>query len=129
VATASGYRTIGPLPLGVALLAVLIGIFGFFVLLAGLLLLIFGTAYVFGVGAVTVFGVGGVVGALIVVLVGVVILVVASGLWDQELWALALAILVLLFYGVVEFLSASWLGLLIVVALLIYLVAVSGHFD
>jgi hypothetical protein len=42
---------------------------------------------------------------------------------------LALAIIVLLFYGVVEFVSGAWLGLLVVSVLLIYLVAVSSHFD
>ncbi len=123
-----GATSVGRLPLGVAILAVLVGVFGFFVLLAGLLLLLLGV----GIGLATsasIFGFSGAVAGLIILLVGAVVLAVAFGLWDQELWALVLAIIVLLFYAVVEFLSASWLGLLIVVALLVYLVAVSNHFD
>ena len=51
------------------------------------------------------------------------------GLWNQRMWALVVAILVLLFYGVLEFLSAAWFGLIIVALLVVYLAAVSGHFD
>jgi hypothetical protein len=128
-ASGSSYVGVGPLPLGVAILAILIGIFGFFIFLVGLLALVFGTVLVAGAGATTVFGVGGALAGFIVLIIGLVILGVAVGLWDQELWALALAIIVLLIFGAVEFLSASWLGLLIVVGLLVYLVAVSRHFD
>jgi hypothetical protein len=129
--TVSGasYPSVGSLPLGVAILAILIGIFGFFVLIVGVLLLVFGTSVAIGTGSVTVFGTGGAIAGLIVLIIGAIILAVATGLWDQELWALALAIIVLLFYGAVEFVSQAWLGLIIVAALLIYLVAVSNHFD
>jgi hypothetical protein len=129
--TVSGtsYPSVGSLPLGVAILAILIGIFGFFVLIVGVLLLVFGTSVAIGTGSVTVFGTGGAIAGLIVLIIGAIILAVATGLWDQELWALALAIIVLLFYGAVEFVSQAWLGLIIVAALLVYLVAVSNHFD
>jgi hypothetical protein len=116
------------LPLGVAILAILIGVFGFFVLAVGLLALLVGAAAGFG-SPTTVFGLTGTIAALILVLIGAIVLAVASGLWDQELWALALAIIVLLFYGLIEFLSTSWLGLLIVTGLLAYLVAVSDQFQ
>jgi hypothetical protein len=128
-ASASGYPYIGRLPLGVAILAILIGIFGFFVLLAGVLLLVFGTGLAVGAGTLTIFGSSGTIAGLVLLLVGVLTLAVASGLWDQELWALALAVLVLLFYGVVEFVDQAWVGFLLVAGLLVYLVAVSGHFD
>ncbi|MGI0130784.1 MAG: hypothetical protein ACREDE_10845 [Thermoplasmata archaeon] len=72
---------------------------------------------------------GGTVAGLITLIVGLVILAVASGLWAQELWALVLAILVLIFYGAVEFVPASWLGLIVVIVLLAYLVAVFGLCD
>jgi hypothetical protein len=124
-----GYAYIGRLPLGVALLAILIGVFGFFVLVVGAVLLVFGTSLAIGSGTVTVFGTGGTIAGIILLLIGAVILAVASGLWDQELWALALAIIVLLFYGVVEFVAQAWFALLIVAVLLVYLVAVSNHFD
>ena len=100
------YSGIGRLPLGVAILAILIGIFGFFVFVVGLLLL-FGTAIALGGGTAGVFGFGGAIGGLIVLIIGLVILAVAVGLWNQELWALVLAIIVLLFYGVGEFLSSA----------------------
>jgi hypothetical protein len=119
---------IGRLPIGVAVLAVLIGIFGFFVLIAGLLILLLGVSIGLTTGA-TIFGFTGAFAGLIILLVGAVILAVAFGLWDQELWALVLAIIVLLFFGAIEFFSRSWLGLIIVVALLVYLLAVSSHFD
>jgi hypothetical protein len=125
----SGYPSIGRLPLGVAVLAILIGIFGFFVLLAGVVLLVFGTGLVFGAGTVTVFGSGSTLAGLILLIVGAMTLAVATGLWDQELWALAFAVIILGFYGAVEFLSQAWFGFFLVGVLLVYLVAVSGHFD
>jgi uncharacterized membrane protein len=118
---------LGGLPLGVAILAILIGIFGFFIIVLGLLLLV-GVA-VSGVGLASVFGMTGTIAGVIILIIGIIILAVAVGLWNQELWALVLAILVLLFYGVVDFLASSWVGLIIVVLLLIYLVAVARHFD
>jgi|HubBroStandDraft_1064217.scaffolds.fasta_scaffold81731_3 hypothetical protein len=127
--TGTSYSSVGNLPLGVAILAILIGLFGFFVLVVGALLLVFGTSVALGSGTVTVFGTGGTIAGLITLIIGAVILGVAVGLWDQELWALALAIIALLFYGVVEFLSQSWLALLVIGVLLVYLLAVSNHFD
>ncbi|MGD0588795.1 MAG: hypothetical protein ABSA63_08410 [Thermoplasmata archaeon] len=121
---------IGQLPLGVAILAVLIGIFGFFVIVLGLLLLLGAAGVAFGgLGLVSVFGTTGTIAGAIVLIIGVIILGVAVGLWNQEMWALVLAILVLLVYGAVDFLASSWLGLVIVVVLLVYLVAVARHFD
>jgi hypothetical protein len=126
---ASNNTSIGGLPLGVAILSVLIGIFGFFVIVLGVLIL-FGTAAALaGFGVTSAFGMTGTIGGLIVLVIGVIILAVAVGLWNQELWALVLAILVLIFYGVVNYLASSWLALIIVVLLLIYLIAVARHFD
>jgi hypothetical protein len=123
-------QSIGQLPLGVAILAVLIGIFGFVVFLVGLLLLLAIAGWaITGVAVSSVFGYTGTIAGFIIVIIGLVILTVATGLWDQELWALVLAIIVLLFYGAAEFFAGAWLGLAIVALLLVYLVAVSGHFD
>ena len=116
------------LPLGVAVMAMLVGVFGFFLLAVGLVAVLLGAAAGFA-GVPTAFGLTGTIAALLLVLVGAIILAVATGLWDQEMWALALAVLVLLFFGVIEFLSASWLGLLVVAGLLVYLGAVSDQFD
>ena len=126
----AGVESIARLPLGVAILAVLIGIFGFFVFLLGLILLLAVAGVVIsGVGVTSVFGLTGTVAGLIIAVIGLIILGVAVGLWNQELWALVLAILVLIFYGVVDFTSGAYLSLLIVVLLLVYLAAVSRHFD
>jgi hypothetical protein len=114
----------------VAIIAVLVGIFGFFVLVGGLLLLASAAGYALGgVWVTSVFGTTGTIAGIIISIIGLVILAVAVGLWNQELWALVLAILVLLVYAAVEFVAAAWLGLLIVVLLLIYMVAVAKHFD
>jgi len=129
VSRGNAYGSIGRLPLGVAILALLVGVFGFLILLGGLLLFVFGTSLTLGGGSLAVFGTTGTVAGLVFLIIGIIVLAVASGLWNQELWALALAIIVLLFYGVLEFLSQSWLALLIVGGLLVYLVAVSSHFD
>jgi hypothetical protein len=81
------------LPIGVAILAVLSGIFGFIVLVVGLLVLLVSLFGVSSFGWATAYGTGAIAG-LIILIVGVVILSVASGLWDQELWALVIAIIV-----------------------------------
>jgi hypothetical protein len=119
---------IGRLPLGVAIIAVLVGIFGFFVLLAGLLIALVGIGFGLATGT-TVFGATGAVAGLILFVIGAIILAVAFGLWDQELWALVIAIIALLFFAIAEFSSGAWLGLVVSVLLIAYLVAVSSHFD
>jgi hypothetical protein len=121
---------LGQLPLGVAILALLIGLFGFFVLILGILLLFVSAGVILGgVGVASVFGYTGTIAGLIIVVIGALILATAFGLWNQEIWALALAVIVLIVYGIVEYLSSAWLGLVIVVLLIVYLAAVSRHFD
>lgn len=128
--TYQGSSSSGGLPLGVAVLAILIGLVGFFFLLVGLFAIV-APALLAGYAF---FG-PGLVGGLIVLILGIVLLAVASGLWNQELWALALAILVLVLllavnvYHLLEHGSASLLAVLIEVVLIIYLVAVSNHFS
>jgi hypothetical protein len=123
-------QNIGRLPFGVAILAVLIGLFGLFVLLLGLaFLFVAAGASLGGIGIASVFGFTGTVAGIIIAVIGLVILATAVGLWNQELWALVLAALVLIFYAIVEFVASAWLGLAIVVLLLVYLGAVSRHFD
>jgi len=123
-------QNIGQLPLGVAILAVLIGLFGFFVIVLGLAFLFVAAGFLLGgVGVASVFGYTGTIAGIIILITGLVILGTAIGLWNQELWALVLAIIVLLFYGVVEYLSHAWVGLVIIVLLIVYLAAVSKHFD
>ncbi len=117
-------------PLGVAVLAVLIGIFAALWLLAGILLL-FGTTLGLGLGIPSFFGAAGLLLAAMVLLVGAVILAVATGLWDLRMWALALAVIVLLLELVLDALAGAYLtfGFVVALLLLIYLVAVRRHFS
>jgi hypothetical protein len=80
------------LPLGVAVLAVLTGIFGAIVLLAGLVIVLVALFVLASAGYAATFGAGAIVG-LVVLAVGAIILAIAFGLWDQELWAFVLALL------------------------------------
>ena len=119
-------------PLGVAILALLMGIYGFIVFIVGLLL-------VLGVTAVRIsgetpsfgaLGISTVFGAILVAIIGLIILGVAVGLWRLHQWALVVAIIVLIvnmiFYGIHgAFIS---FGFIVSLILFIYLLAVSRHF-
>ncbi|MGA8663857.1 MAG: hypothetical protein WB809_02140 [Thermoplasmata archaeon] len=124
----SGYRS--SLPVGVAIIAILIGILGFFTLLFGILVLVgIGASAYFGVPVFL--GVGGLTLALIVIILGIVELAVAYGLWDLNMWALVLAILVLIVEMAIYGLAGAFLslGFLLSLVLFIYLLAVSRHFS
>jgi hypothetical protein len=114
------------LPLGVAILAILIGVVGFFFLLAGALLLAVHFA-ILGGGGIFVHGW---VGELLLVILGIVLLAVASGLWDRRLWALALTVLVLVLVLLGNIVAGALVSLssVVVVLLLVYLVLVRQHF-
>jgi hypothetical protein len=116
------------LPIGVAILAVLIGIVGFLFIVAGVLLA------ALGIGIGLTFPEAGAYGALVVgivlLIIGLIVLGVALGLWHQRLWALVLAIIVFGLYFVSDSLSGAWfsLGWIISLILVIYLIAVHRHF-
>jgi hypothetical protein len=115
------------LPLGVALLAVLMGIFGLVIVVVGILVLL-----AFGLGAASglaAFG-GTFLGGLLLTILGIIILAVAKGLWDQELWALVISIIVVGFILLGVLIRGAVVSLegLILVLLLVYLVAVNRHF-
>lgn len=117
-------------PLGVAVLAVLIGLFGLLTLLGGLLLLV-GVAAGALPSIPLLFGVGGLTAGAIFFIIGLVLLAVAYGLWDLRMWALALAVLVLIFYLVVYGVAGAFVsvGFLLSLLLLVYLIAVRRHFS
>jgi hypothetical protein len=118
----------GPrLPLGVAILAVLIGLVGAFFAIVGVLVLL----KVAVDSAVVAGGLGtDLIGGILLLVFGIVLLVIATGLWDLNLFALVVCILlvgllflstllrgaVFSFWGIVE------------LVLLVYLIAVSGEF-
>lgn len=119
-------------PLGVAILAVLIGIYGFIVFLIGLFVAVGASIFPF-LGAANpfhVFGVGGVVGGLIVLIIGLIILGLAVGLWHLRMWALVLTLLFLIVEIILDALAGAYItfGFILAVILLIYLLAVSRHF-
>jgi hypothetical protein len=119
-------------PLGVAILAILIGIYGFIVFLIGLFLAVgstlgipYGGGNLFGH-----FGFSGVLGGLIVLIVGLIILGLAVGLWHLRMWALVLTLLFLLFELVTYGLAGAFItfGFIVALILTVYLLAVSRHF-
>jgi hypothetical protein len=116
------------LPIGVAILALLVGLAGVVLLLVGLLVLAI-AGFVAVLGPAALFG-HTLAGAIALIVLAVVLIVVAVGLWRRELWALALSIVVvaiLLAEGVFRgtYISVPWFLLLL---LLVYLVAVHRHF-
>jgi hypothetical protein len=121
----------GELPILVGLLAILIGLFGFFFLIVGILLVAasVGVLGLPSVGAYAIVSGGALVAGLVTLIFGAVLVTVATGLWDLELWALVLtgAVVVVLIALLVVAADFGW-SLLIAVGLLAYLVLVRGHF-
>jgi hypothetical protein len=125
------------LPLGVAILAVLAGIFGAFVLIAGFVVVLFALLAVGSVGWTAAFGTGLLAG-LITFILGSVVLAIAFGLWDQELWAFVIAIIAtacavgwfvaLPLMGGGAVVSVLNVPAVISAVLLVYLLAVQDHF-
>lgn len=120
-------------PLGVAILSVLIGIYGFLVFVIGLLIAVGSSvfSYLGGANPLHILGVSGVVAGLIILVIGLIILGLAVGLWHLRMWALVLTVLFLILEIVLNALAGAYLslGFIIAVILLIYLLAVSSHFS
>jgi hypothetical protein len=119
-------------PLGVAILAVLIGLYGFIVFLAGLLLGASSAALGGLRGyAPSVFGTTGVLAGVIVAVIGLIILGLAVGLWHLRMWALVLTLLFLAFELVVYGLARDFVsfGFIVALILFVYLLAVNRHFE
>ncbi len=119
-------------PLGVAILAVLIGIYGFLEFVVGLLIAV-GSAAISSLGGSSTFhilGTSGVVGGAIIAIIGLIILGLAVGLWHLRMWALVLTLLFLIFEMVLNALNGTYISLGFIVALIlfIYLLAVHRHF-
>lgn len=117
-------------PLGVAILAVLVGLYGFLLLLGGLLV-VAGVAVTHFLGVPTGFaGLGSFALGLIVLIVGLIILGLALGLWHLRMWALVLTLLFVVFEMVSYGLAGAFvsLGFILALILFIYLLAVHRHF-
>ena len=123
------------LPLGVGILAVLIGIVGALFLIASLILfLVLFIASPYHFATFAVFGLG-LLGAVLLLIFGIILLVVATGLWDLHMWALVVSFIVIGIAWVSDILqgglSAGFLtiGGLILLGLLVYLFLVRKHFS
>lgn len=123
-------RSVQPtLPIGVAVLSVLIALGGLVVLVSGLLFLL--NAYL-GTAIPTqllIVHQVDVIGAAVLVLLGAVLLGVATALWNQEAWALYTTVVVLfLALGYLFFTSTITVLFLLFLVLFVYLLAVRHHF-
>ncbi len=117
------------LPIGVAVLAVLIAIAGLVVLLAGVLYLL--SAYFTSLVPTTLLIVRSVdpVGAAVLVVLGAILLAVATSLWRLEAWALWTTVVALFLAVAYLFFTASITVLFVLLLLLfIYLLTVRHHF-
>ena len=117
------------LPLGVAILSVLVGLYGFVLFVVGLLLFAkIGVSSLLGLPST--FGLAGYALAAVVTIFGLIILGIAVALWRLRLWALVLGLLFLL-YEIVSYAYAGHyasLGFLLALVIFVYLIAVNRHF-
>jgi hypothetical protein len=115
-------------PLGVAILAVLIGLVGVLTLIVAVAALVLFS----GLALLTQFSFfgAGVVGGVLLLVFSIVLLVVAVGLWRLEMWALVLSAIVLFLVLVSDALRGNLLSFstIVVLLLLLYLVLVRRHF-
>jgi uncharacterized membrane protein len=134
--TQTGYTAPAPSrPLGVAIIAILLGLYGLLTFIGGLFIVVFSN-YGIDVTGSTQFGVTGTILGAVLVILGLIELGVAVGLWHLRMWALVLAVLVLLvdlaspIYNLVtgRGIGVGLLGFVIALILLIYLIAVRRHF-
>ncbi|HKV90882.1 MAG TPA: hypothetical protein VJQ43_06810 [Thermoplasmata archaeon] len=117
------------LPVGVAIVAVLIALGGLVVLVSGLLFLLNAYAGTAIPTQLLIVHQVDVVGAAVLVLLGAVLLGVASALWNQEAWALYTTVVVLfLALGYLFFTSTITVVFLLFLVLFVYLLAVRHHF-
>ncbi|MCI4353311.1 MAG: hypothetical protein L3K14_08030 [Thermoplasmata archaeon] len=116
-------------PIGVSILAVLMGIVGALFVIGGVLLAVLGlglglTVPAFGLTlGVTVLG-------IVLLILGLIILGLALGLWHQRLWALVLAIIIFALNFLSDAVAGAYfsLGAIVSILLVIYLIAVHRHF-
>jgi len=117
------------LPLGVAILSILVGIYGFFLFVIGLLLAVH-VAVSDYLGLPFKFGLSGLALGAVVAIVGLIILGIGVALWRLRLWALVLGILFLLY----ELVTYAWVGhvasvgFVLALVIFVYLIAVHRHF-
>ena len=117
------------LPIGVAVVSVIIGLVGFVMVLAAILFVL---NQAFGASVPTsleIFSAVDLFGALILLVVGAALLAIATSLWRQETWALWTTI-VLVFAMTAYLFFTGFITVLFIlfVILLVYLLAVRRYF-
>ncbi len=118
-----------PLPIGVAILSVLIAIAGVLLLLAGALFLLHYYLAAAVPASLLIVSSIDAVGAAILVLFGAVLLSVATALWRQESWALwTTVVVVFLALAYLFFTGSITVLFLVFLVLFIYLLTVRHHF-
>ncbi len=121
----------GELPILVGILAILVGLYGLFLAVVGILAIFSSLGALAYPGLVPFSAYGGttIAAGMLTLIFGAILLFVAIGLWDLETWALWLTGIVTAGVIVVLLWSASFgVALAIAVVLLIYLIAVRRHF-
>lgn len=130
MSTPAPYTPPASRPLGVAILAVLVGIFGVLLIVGGALV-IAGAAALAYLGVPSGFaGLSGVIVGVIVLIVGFIILGLALGLWHLRMWALVLTLIFVILEVVTYGLAGNFVsfGFIFALILLVYLLAVRRHF-
>ncbi len=116
-------------PLGVALISVLIALFGLVLLLGGLLFLLSIYLGAFVPASLELIPSLDLWGAGIVAILGAALIGVATALWDQETWALWTTIVLVFAAATYLFFTESiTILLLVLVVLFVYLISVRRYF-
>ena len=117
------------LPVGVAVVSVLIGLIGFVMVLAAILFVLNQLVGATVPTSLEIFSAVDLFGALILLVVGAALLAIATSLWRQETWALWTTI-VLVFAMTAYLFFTGFITVLFVlfVVLLVYLLAVRRYF-
>jgi hypothetical protein len=117
------------LPIGVALVSVLIAVAGVVMVLGGLLYLLAQLGTNFVPAALDLFPPGDLLGSAILVVLGVALLVIATSLWRQETWALWTTLIIVFGTTVYLFFTGSVTVLFVLlVVLFVYLLSVRRYF-
>ncbi len=117
------------LPLGVAVVSVLIGLVGFVMVLGAVLFVLNQLVGASVPTSLEIFSSIDLFGALILLVVGVALLSIATSLWRQETWALwTTVILVFVMTAYLFFTGFITILFLLFVVLLVYLLAVRRYF-
>ncbi|MGD0587879.1 MAG: hypothetical protein ABSA63_03700 [Thermoplasmata archaeon] len=117
------------LPIGVAVVSVLLALFGVVMLLAGLLFLLATVASEVVPSSLEIFQSIDLYGAAILAILGAALIGIATSLWRQETWALwTMLVLVFATAAYLFFTDSITVLFLVFVVLFLYLIAVRRYF-